>query len=107
MASVDRQRFYGSRFWKRRAKLQLRIEPMCRMCAAIGEVRLATVADHVQRWTSPNEFYCSEIQSLCTAHHNRDKQRIELGRMPKLRIADDGTPIEFDASEPQPKPWGR
>jgi hypothetical protein len=95
MASRERQHLYGSRFWRRRAKLQLRHEPTCRMCLAEGLVRPAVCADHITRWVTVNEFYRGELQSLCAEHHNIDKQRNERGFVPRIRwrFDLDGNPI--------------
>ena len=43
------QHLYGSRHWRRRAALQLKLEPLCRMCLEQGRATPATVADHVDR----------------------------------------------------------
>jgi 5-methylcytosine-specific restriction endonuclease McrA len=57
---------------------QLQREPTCAFCAKLGLLTVATVADHItphrgdQRlmWEGP-------LQSLCAAHHNSTKQRME------------------------------
>jgi 5-methylcytosine-specific restriction protein A len=37
---------YGKR-WRKRARYQLQVEPLCRMCASEGRLTAASVADHV------------------------------------------------------------
>jgi hypothetical protein len=29
-------RLHGTEYWRRRAKLQLKLEPLCQMCMAVG-----------------------------------------------------------------------
>jgi 5-methylcytosine-specific restriction endonuclease McrA len=85
---------HGTAYWKRRRVLQLKAEPLCRMCKANGIVTLASVADHVvphnNNW---NRFKLGELQSLCTECHNRSKRVIEL-RGYGLEVDDDGWPTD-------------
>lgn len=57
---------------------QLRAEPLCRFCQAMGRVTEATVADHVTPHRGDHDlFWNGELQSLCRPHHNITKQQIE------------------------------
>lgn len=66
------------------------------MCAKANRVTAASVVDHIvphkqdQRlfWDSENNW-----QSLCAAHHNRDKQQIER-RGYSAEIGGDGWPTD-------------
>jgi len=66
---------YNTRAWRRRSRMQLRIEPTCRLCAASGEVVAAQVADHITPFRTKdgkediNLFY-GPTQSLCVACHS-------------------------------------
>jgi hypothetical protein len=44
--------------------------------------------DAVRFWDPDN------LQSLCFMHHNSDKQRIDKGGTPKVRIGLDGWPVQ-------------
>ncbi len=70
--------WYGTQRWRRRARMQLMLEPLCRMCADRGDVRAATVADHVvPHRGNAVLFWHGDLQSLCTNDHNQVKQREE------------------------------
>ena len=88
------QHFYWSSSWLRRPKLQLKHEPLCRMCLAKGLVTPARVADHIEPhngdWT---KFRLGGLQSLCFDCHDRTKRRIEL-RGYSNEIDDDGWPTD-------------
>jgi 5-methylcytosine-specific restriction protein A len=87
------QKLYGSAHWRRRAKAQLRAEPLCRLCAANGKVTPAQVADHIQRHEGDvNSFYLGELQSLCWDCHERVKKGIEH-RGFDITIGADGWPV--------------
>lgn len=58
--------------------MQLQAEPLCRFCAAAGDVVAATVADHVTPHRGDAElFWSGELQSLCGDCHSQAKQQIE------------------------------
>jgi 5-methylcytosine-specific restriction endonuclease McrA len=71
---------YRTARWLKRRLRQLAREPLCRMCALLGRVTAATVADHV----TPHRgdlalFFGGELQSLCASCHSSAKQAIEKG----------------------------
>jgi 5-methylcytosine-specific restriction endonuclease McrA len=85
------QKLYGSGRWRKRAKHQLRNEPFCRFCLALGEITAARVADHVHpHHGDVNQFWCGELQSLCFACH--DHKRFEERRGYDNAIGPDGWP---------------
>ena len=87
------EQWYGTARWKRRRASQLKREPFCCMCGADGVYTLATVADHIEPHRGDQvKFWQGELQSLCKAHHDRDKKLIEAGR-PLLGVDADGWPI--------------
>jgi hypothetical protein len=99
------KRLLGSGFWKKRRALQLRREPLCRMCLDNkGLVRRATVAHHVeQHQNDPNIFICSPLMSLCSHHHDSQMQQIErLGYDPTIGL--DGWPLDPRHPANQPRP---
>jgi len=70
--------WYGTQRWRKRAKHQLTIEPLCRMCAAEGIIRPARHADHIVPHRGDYElFWFGALQSLCDPHHNSVKQAEE------------------------------
>lgn len=74
-------RGYGGR-WRKARLDHLAGEPLCRMCAALGVVREATVVDHVVAHRGDEALFWDRRnwQSLCAPHHDRDKQRAEATR---------------------------
>lgn len=85
---------YQNPRWRRVRASQLRAEPSCRMCGAMGFVTAATVCDHVEPHNGDMvKFWSGPFQSLCAEHHSSDKQRIEKGGKPKAYIGLDGFPI--------------
>src|SRR5438132_12178544 len=87
------RQWYGTHAWRRIAALQLKLEPLCRACRAVGRAEPATACDHRFGFTSFNEFLCGPFQSLCKSCSDR-KQR---GR--KLTWTGlDGLPLGVDGS---------
>lgn len=67
----ERNRFYQRSAWKKLRSAQLRIEPLCRKCRETGALVEATVVDHITPIASGGaELELSNLQSLCTKHHN-------------------------------------
>lgn len=72
------RRWYKLKRWLIRRADQLRAYPLCAMCAKVGIVKAANVADHVQPHREDEGlFWHGELQSLCAGCHSRHKQRIE------------------------------
>jgi len=56
-------RLHGTERWRRMAKHQLRVEPLCRMCLAEGKVAAATTADHIEPHGGDiNKFWLGKLQ---------------------------------------------
>jgi predicted CXXCH cytochrome family protein len=91
----DSRRWYELERWRRLRRLQLKAEPLCRMCwERDGRVTIATVADHVEPHRGDwNKFLTGKLQSLCARCHNAEKRMVELGR-PRPTIGPDGWRIE-------------
>lgn len=69
---------YSTVRWYRKRAHQLRHEPICRMCNALGVITEATVADHVIPHRHDERlFWSGELQSLCKFHHDSAKKSIE------------------------------
>jgi len=85
---------YNNQRWRKKRASQLAKEPLCEFCLERGEVVPATVADHVEPHRGDmRKFWNGELQSLCAACHNSDKQRIENGGKPKPTFGEDGWPV--------------
>lgn len=70
--------WYSKPRWYKRAKQQLRMHPLCRMCLEKGIVVAATTADHVvPHKGNHNLFWFGELQSLCTTCHVSAKAQQE------------------------------
>jgi 5-methylcytosine-specific restriction protein A len=105
------RRWYTSAPWRKRSKLQLQVEPLCRFCAERGAATPATVADHVTPHRGDYRlFWFGVLQSLCAPCHNgrkarmegrgnqveqwmKDRQRAKLDYNPRL-VGDDGWPLD-------------
>lgn len=88
--------------WRRLARYQLRMHPLCAMCLQKGLPVPATVADHVTPHRGDtNSFWLGRLQSLCAPCHNGRKQREELGTY-QLDVDRDGWPL--DPKHPANKP---
>jgi 5-methylcytosine-specific restriction protein A len=82
--------WYWTQRWRRRSRHQLRIEPVCRMCAARGLVVPATIADHVEHHGGDrNKFWLGKLQSLCKPCHDGPRK---VGYSPE--VGDDGWPLD-------------
>ncbi len=87
------RRWYWTARWRRLAKQQLSIEPLCRMCAQAGRVTEAKVCDHVRPHRGDEAlFWQGEMQSLCKPCHDGAKQAMERGRG-RTVIGVDGYPV--------------
>jgi 5-methylcytosine-specific restriction protein A len=94
MASHPYQELYGSQAWRRRAKLQLRMSPLCAMCAERGLTAPAEIADHITPHDGDvNAFWSSPLQSLCKRCHDGRKRKRER-RGYDTTIGLDGWPID-------------
>jgi 5-methylcytosine-specific restriction enzyme A len=86
--------WYSMQRWRRRAKHQLRTEPLCCLCKAKGEITPATVADHSPPHKGDfNAFMLGPIRSLCAPCHD--------GLQPAFKhkgfrrdIGEDGYPLD-------------
>jgi 5-methylcytosine-specific restriction protein A len=82
--------WYRSRQWRALRAAQLRREPHCRFCRAMGRATFATIVDHA----SPHRgdirlfFDPENLVSLCKPHHDATKQRHEHGRRTTIINAD-------------------
>ena len=92
------RRLYKTGRWRGkhgiRAK-RLALEPICRMCYALGRVTVATIVDHIKphRGNQVLFFDITNTQSLCDTHHSSDKQSEEI-RGYSSRIGIDGWPVD-------------
>jgi 5-methylcytosine-specific restriction endonuclease McrA len=87
-------KWYDRKRWKRRAKLQLTLEPLCAGCLRHGVVAPATIADHVvPHRGNEQEFWFGKLQSLCGSCHSGEKAEVER-RGFSCAIGPDGWPID-------------
>jgi 5-methylcytosine-specific restriction protein A len=68
-------------------------EPLCRMCAAAGVVRVAVERDHIKPIAEGGTEDDSNIQPLCR-EHNQERLLKQRGHKRRPRIGLDGWPIE-------------
>jgi 5-methylcytosine-specific restriction protein A len=91
-------KWYGQQRWRNMSTLQLKQEPLCRMCLDNGVVTPANVADHIEpHHGNPMMFWFGKLQSLCSTHHSGDKAALERGASVKgfkTDIGLDGYPID-------------
>jgi 5-methylcytosine-specific restriction enzyme A len=91
--------WYSLQRWRKRAKHQLRVEPLCQICLQQGHVSPATVADHIEPHNGDwNSFLLGALQSLCRDCHARKWAADAKGGKPEIGysrdIGVDGWPID-------------
>lgn len=79
MAAAPYKHLYNTKRWYRLRHHQLRAHPLCAMCAKLGKVTAATVADHVRPHRGDEALFFDEgnLQSLCKPCHDGAKQQME------------------------------
>lgn len=95
---VVKKSLYGWR-WQHYRLAQLRAEPLCRFCLALGRPVPASVVDHIERHdgthADPRFWNPANFQSLCKPCHDSVKQ--QLDRRGAARGFDaDGLPLYPD-----------
>lgn len=87
--------WYWTARWRRIAKAQLDEHPLCAMCEGRGIVTAATICDHVEphKGNVVKFWDIGNLQSLCAACHNSDKQSLEKGGNGRSVIGLDGWPL--------------
>ena len=86
---------YNTKAWRQTRRAIIADEPLCRMCAQVGQTTAAQVVDHIERVAdAPDKaFDPDNLQPLCKSCHDRFKQAQERGR--GLRGAGlDGLPLD-------------
>jgi HNH endonuclease len=65
---------YCTTMWRKRAKHQLRSQPLCEMCLKDGRINAATIADHIEPHKGDEQkFFFGELQSLCKLHRREPR----------------------------------
>lgn len=84
---------YG-RKWRKLRQAFLKTNPLCNYCLEQDKVVAATVVDHITPHKGNIELFydCNNLQSLCKAHHDKDKQLEELGKY-STECGRDGMPV--------------
>jgi hypothetical protein len=59
----------------------MKVEPLCRMCLKkLNKVTPAKIADHILPHDGNQfRFWYGELQSLCLAHHSKQKAMLDRG----------------------------
>jgi 5-methylcytosine-specific restriction enzyme A len=92
--TYSRSKLYDTKRWRRKARTQLAIHPLCAYCLQQGLVVPATCADHiVPHKGDAHAFFYGQLQSLCDACHSGLKQQEEKHGFGKA-IGIDGYPID-------------
>ena len=76
------RKLYNTAMWRKLRERQLMEQPLCSFCLQSDVVEAATVVDHITPHKGVIDLFASpsNLQSLCKAHHDGDKQRIEHGQ---------------------------
>jgi 5-methylcytosine-specific restriction endonuclease McrA len=79
MASILYKHLYNTKQWWRLRHRQLTEHPLCALCAKLGKVTAATVADHIKPHRGDEQLFFDEtnLQSLCKPCHDGAKQQME------------------------------
>ena len=91
---MTRSKLYDRKSWRRRARLQLIVEPLCSTCEQKGLITPAVHADHVIAHKGNEKlFWEGALQSLCAECHSQ-KSALENGKRIKAEIDIDGWPSD-------------
>jgi hypothetical protein len=65
MATQSRwHQFYATARWRKRARYQLRVQPLCAMCLEDGRLTAASVADHIEPHHGDQlKFFLGDVQA--------------------------------------------
>jgi len=88
---------HGHQKWRRLARHQLKVQPLCQQCLREGKVVAARVADHVEpHHGDVNKFWLGKLQSLCTRCHESWKKSVENAekRGYDMTVGVDGWPVD-------------
>lgn len=78
MSKHEYQHLYRTYKWQKIRKAHLMEHPICVMCEQQGTITLARVVDHITPHKGDEaKFFGGPFQSLCYAHHNSTKQKME------------------------------
>lgn len=88
-------KLYNTPAWHRLRASQLRYEPYCCRCAALGRSAVASVADHINPHKGNEALFLDpdNLQSLCITCHNSYKRRLEMSGKVAGCTAD-GVPLD-------------
>jgi 5-methylcytosine-specific restriction enzyme A len=99
--------WYKLQRWQRRARHQLKTEPLCAYCLEVGKTRPAQVADHIEAvggsWSA---MWTGNLRSLCKKCHDSVKAVEERkGYRPGFDVT--GAPLDPKHPALQPRRWAR
>ena len=96
--AVAWRRLYKTRHWQQLRLAHLAKHPLCAMCDQMGRTAAATVVDHIKPHKGDEGLFFDpeNLSSLCKAHHDSTKARIERGNK-GWAIGADGWPIDNPA----------
>lgn len=95
MAKADWHHLYRTKAWHRLRTIQLRDNPLCCLCRAIGRITAARIADHIKAHKGDEVLFFdpANLQSLCKTCHDSAKQKLErTGVLPGCGL--DGVPLD-------------
>lgn len=73
------RRWYFTKRWKERRRLQLERVPWCEPCKRLGKSRIATIANHkIPHRGDEKLFFEGELESACKNCHDQAIQREEI-----------------------------
>jgi 5-methylcytosine-specific restriction protein A len=85
--------WYSLQSWRRRAKHQLQIKPLCALCEERGRITPATIADHHPPHKGDyNAFVLGPLRSLCRDCHQGQWAADKRGY--RCDVGDDGLPTD-------------
>jgi 5-methylcytosine-specific restriction endonuclease McrA len=94
MSKHEYQHLYRTYRWQKIRKAHITEHPTCVMCEQQGKITLANVVDHIfPHRGDVVKFYRGPFQSLCYAHHNSTKQKMEKREI-EIGGDVDGQPID-------------
>jgi len=98
--ATDYHYLYDTARWKRLRLNHLQLNPLCVYCLEADRITEATICDHIEPHKGDEyKFFNGKLQSLCKAHHDKDKKREEMGLLRQPYIGLDGWPIDLNGSK--------
>jgi 5-methylcytosine-specific restriction protein A len=96
-STIHYAHLYDRQRWRKMSRLQLKLNPLCKICTQQGQFSPATVTDHIipHKGDEVLFFDTTNLQSLCKTCHDTLKAQIEAHGYHRA-VGEDGWPIDIN-----------